>query len=72
MNRKKVSIKNDATSINNKRGMARRAKRHNAHQQRQKLEEEDRKWQEEINPLLQQIRASERITTEDLNKKIGE
>lgn len=35
-----ISQKNDATSINNKRGMARRAKRNSSHRDRQKLKKD--------------------------------
>jgi hypothetical protein len=63
--------KNDASCINNKRGMARRAKRHSAHQERQFLKKCDKEWAEQIKPLLEKIRESEIITAEDLNKKIG-
>jgi hypothetical protein len=60
MNRKKVSIKNDASSINNKRGMARRAKRHSAHQQRQIADKElEVIYYRQLPPLFRRIYPKE-------------
>lgn len=43
----KITQKNDASSIGNKRGMARRAKKNSSHRDRQRLKEELRQaWRE--------------------------
>lgn len=71
-----ISIKNDATCINNKRGMARRAKRHSSHQLRQEeekfLKEHEEEWREQNKSILEQIRESTIITSDDLTRRINE